>query len=214
MGLCPEALQAGAMSPKSAGARGTCLEGSDSLSVPNPRKARCWNGPVNCRGPIEVERIRDRQGIRAGSSLSGQFRCSGPWLAPGGSSNEVVYASRINVPDYMIKGASTYRILADHLGSPRLIEEGGGHRGGSRRRRQAGSDGGRRRWSCQRARAPWSPLESGRRRHHSNRTFRLLLLHYHSRVALEDLWGRRFFAVRESDPLAGGRNRPALGDGS
>src|SRR5207244_11282437 len=41
-----------------------------------------------------------------------------------GSNNIVsrfVYASRTNVPDYMVKGGATYRILADHLGSPRLV---------------------------------------------------------------------------------------------
>ncbi len=32
-----------------------------------------------------------------------------------------VYGSRFNVPDYMIKGGTTYRIISDHLGSPRLI---------------------------------------------------------------------------------------------
>jgi RHS repeat-associated protein len=32
-----------------------------------------------------------------------------------------VYATRVNVPDYMIKGGVTYRILHDHLGSPRLV---------------------------------------------------------------------------------------------
>jgi RHS repeat-associated protein len=32
-----------------------------------------------------------------------------------------VYATGINVPDYIIKGATTYRIITDHLGSPRLI---------------------------------------------------------------------------------------------
>ena len=32
-----------------------------------------------------------------------------------------VYGSRANVPDYMIKGGVTYRIIADHLGSPRLV---------------------------------------------------------------------------------------------
>jgi RHS repeat-associated protein len=32
-----------------------------------------------------------------------------------------VYGTRINVPEYMIKGGSTYRILTDHLGSPRLV---------------------------------------------------------------------------------------------
>jgi RHS repeat-associated protein len=32
-----------------------------------------------------------------------------------------VYASKANVPDYMIKGATTYRIISDHLGSVRLV---------------------------------------------------------------------------------------------
>jgi RHS repeat-associated protein len=32
-----------------------------------------------------------------------------------------VYATRANVPDYLIKGGETYRILTDHLGSPRLV---------------------------------------------------------------------------------------------
>jgi len=32
-----------------------------------------------------------------------------------------VYATRINVPEYMIKGGVTYRIVTDHLGSPRLV---------------------------------------------------------------------------------------------
>ena len=41
-----------------------------------------------------------------------------------GSGNIVsrfVYASRANVPEYMIKGGVTYRVLTDHLGSPRLV---------------------------------------------------------------------------------------------
>lgn len=32
-----------------------------------------------------------------------------------------VYGSKANVPDYLIKNWQTYRILSDHLGSPRLI---------------------------------------------------------------------------------------------
>ena len=32
-----------------------------------------------------------------------------------------VYGTKINVPDYLIKGTTTYRILSDHLGSPRLV---------------------------------------------------------------------------------------------
>ena len=32
-----------------------------------------------------------------------------------------VYGSRANVPDYLVKGGVTYRILSDHLGSVRLV---------------------------------------------------------------------------------------------
>jgi len=32
-----------------------------------------------------------------------------------------VYASRVNVPDYMIKSDGTYRIISDHQGSPRIV---------------------------------------------------------------------------------------------
>jgi RHS repeat-associated protein len=32
-----------------------------------------------------------------------------------------VYGSRANVPDYMVKGGVTYRIVTDQLGSPRLV---------------------------------------------------------------------------------------------
>ncbi len=32
-----------------------------------------------------------------------------------------IYGTKANVPDYMIKGGVTYRIISDHLGSPRLV---------------------------------------------------------------------------------------------
>jgi RHS repeat-associated protein len=32
-----------------------------------------------------------------------------------------IYATHINVPDYMIKGGVTYKIITDHLGSPRFV---------------------------------------------------------------------------------------------
>jgi RHS repeat-associated protein len=34
---------------------------------------------------------------------------------------EFVYATRVNVPDYLIAGGSNYKIITDHLGSPRLM---------------------------------------------------------------------------------------------
>jgi RHS repeat-associated protein len=41
-----------------------------------------------------------------------------------GSGNVVsrfVYGSKANIPDYMVKGGVTYRIICDHLGSPRIV---------------------------------------------------------------------------------------------
>jgi RHS repeat-associated protein len=35
--------------------------------------------------------------------------------------SQFVYATQLNVPDYLIKGGQTYRIIADERGSPRLI---------------------------------------------------------------------------------------------
>lgn len=32
-----------------------------------------------------------------------------------------IYGSKLNVPDYLVKGGVTYRIISDHLGSPRLV---------------------------------------------------------------------------------------------
>jgi YD repeat-containing protein len=32
-----------------------------------------------------------------------------------------VYATGVNVPDYFLRGSGTYRIITDHLGSPRLV---------------------------------------------------------------------------------------------
>ncbi|MEW8692873.1 MAG: RHS repeat-associated core domain-containing protein [Candidatus Thiodiazotropha endolucinida] len=41
-----------------------------------------------------------------------------------GSNNIIsrfVYGTKINVPDFMVKEGITYRIISDHLGSPRLV---------------------------------------------------------------------------------------------
>jgi YD repeat-containing protein len=41
--------------------------------------------------------------------------------AQGNVISRFVYATRQNIPDLIIKGDVTYRVVADHLGSPRLI---------------------------------------------------------------------------------------------
>ncbi|RME26045.1 MAG: RHS repeat protein, partial [Deltaproteobacteria bacterium] len=47
-----------------------------------------------------------------------------PILQLDGDGNVVarfIYGTRINVPDYMVKGGCIYRIITDHLGSVRLV---------------------------------------------------------------------------------------------
>lgn len=41
--------------------------------------------------------------------------------ASGNVVTRFIYATRSNVPDYMVKGGITYRVLTDHLGSVRLV---------------------------------------------------------------------------------------------
>lgn len=78
-----------------------------------------------------IEYIIDGRNRRIGKKVNGTLTRG--WLYLGqlnpiaeldGSNNVVirfVYGSRPNVPDYMIKGTDTYRIISDNLGSPRLI---------------------------------------------------------------------------------------------
>jgi len=35
--------------------------------------------------------------------------------------SQFVYATHINIPDYIIKGTTTYRVITDHLGSLRFV---------------------------------------------------------------------------------------------
>ncbi len=51
----------------------------------------------------------------------GQLRPIAELDGSGTVTSRFVYGSLGNVPDYFIKGGSTYRVLADHLGSPRLV---------------------------------------------------------------------------------------------
>lgn len=68
-----------------------------------------------------------RVGKKVGGALVQGFLYEGrlsPVAELDGANNVVsrfVYASRANVPDYMIKGGVTYRIITDHLGSVRLV---------------------------------------------------------------------------------------------
>jgi RHS repeat-associated protein len=79
----------------------------------------------------DIQYIVDGQNRRIGKKINGSLAQG--FLYDGqiriaaeldGSNNVVsrfVYADKGNVPSYMIKGGTTYRIISDHLGSPRLV---------------------------------------------------------------------------------------------
>jgi RHS repeat-associated protein len=79
----------------------------------------------------QIDYVIDGQDRRIGKKVNGTLVQGFLYqnkLAPvaelDGANNLVsrfVYGSRRNVPDYMIKGGATYRLIADHLGSVRLV---------------------------------------------------------------------------------------------
>jgi len=79
----------------------------------------------------QVEYLIDGQNRRIGKRVNGTLAQGFLYLDQlkpiaelDGNSNVVsrfVYGSKANVPDYMVKGGNTYRIISDHLGSPRLV---------------------------------------------------------------------------------------------
>jgi RHS repeat-associated protein len=82
-------------------------------------------------GGTQIEYLVDGLGRRAGKRVDGglvQGFLYQDGLRPaaelGGAGNVVsrfVYAAGGTAPDYLVKGGATYRIVADHLGSPRLV---------------------------------------------------------------------------------------------
>lgn len=79
----------------------------------------------------QIDYIIDGSDRRVGKQINGtqtQGFLYGDQLNPvaelDGNNNLVsrfVYGTKINVPDYMVRGGTTYRIISDHLGSPRLV---------------------------------------------------------------------------------------------
>jgi RHS repeat-associated protein len=82
-------------------------------------------------GSTTVEYVIDGQNRRIGKKVNGTLTQGflyqnqlNPVAELDGTGNVVsrfVYGIKANVPDYMVKGGVTYRIVSDHLGSPRLI---------------------------------------------------------------------------------------------
>ena len=86
---------------------------------------------VSLPGGATIEYLIDGQDRRIGKKVNGvsvqgflyQDRLK-PVAELDGSGNVVarfVYGAMDNVPEYLIKGSTAYRIISDHLGSPRLI---------------------------------------------------------------------------------------------
>ncbi|MEE8574154.1 MAG: RHS repeat-associated core domain-containing protein, partial [Thermodesulfobacteriota bacterium] len=79
----------------------------------------------------QIDYVIDAKNRRVGKKINGAltkgFLYSGslnPVAELDGAGNVVsrfVYGDRANVPSYMIKGGNTYRIISDHLGSPRVV---------------------------------------------------------------------------------------------
>ena len=86
---------------------------------------------VSLPGDPQIDYLIDGSNRRIGKKVDGVLvqgflyqNSLNPIAELDGAGNVVsrfVYASRANVPDYLIKGGTTYRIIADHLGSPRLV---------------------------------------------------------------------------------------------
>jgi len=78
-----------------------------------------------------IEYIIDGRNRRVGKKVNGTLEKG--WLYKDGLNpiaeldgtgavvSRFIYATRSNVPDFIIKGGNTYRIISDHLGSPRLV---------------------------------------------------------------------------------------------
>ncbi|NJD69194.1 MAG: RHS repeat-associated core domain-containing protein, partial [candidate division NC10 bacterium] len=78
-----------------------------------------------------IEYVVDGQNRRIGKKVNGtltqgflyqsQLNPVAELDGTGAVISRFVYGSRANVPDYVIKNGVTYRIVSDHLGSPRLV---------------------------------------------------------------------------------------------
>lgn len=103
-------------------AGGTTSYGYDELG--NLRTVRLPDGTA-------IEYLIDGANRRVGKRVNGVI--TRQWLyrnslkpvaelnGAGGIVAQFVYGSKGQVPDYILKGGATYRVISDHLGSPRLI---------------------------------------------------------------------------------------------
>lgn len=83
----------------------------------------------------QIDYVIDAQNRRIGKKVNGTliqgflYQNSLNPIAELDANNNIVsvfvYGSRSNVPDYMIRGGVNYRIISDHLGTPRLVIDSG-----------------------------------------------------------------------------------------
>jgi hypothetical protein len=86
---------------------------------------------VRLPGDVTIDYIVDGENRRIGKMVNGSLVQGflykdqlNPIAELDGDNNVIsrfVYGTKVNVPDYMIKEGVTYRIVSDHLGSPRLV---------------------------------------------------------------------------------------------
>ncbi len=89
------------------------------------------NLPDGTRVEYVIDGANRRIGKKVNGTLvqgflySGGLRITAELDALGNLVSRFVYGTRANVPDYMTRAGVTYRIISDHLGSPRLVVDTG-----------------------------------------------------------------------------------------
>jgi RHS repeat-associated protein len=86
---------------------------------------------VNLPDGTAIDYVIDGRNRRIGKKVNGalteaylydgQLRPVAELDASGNVVSRFIYATHVNVPDYIIKGGVTYKIITDHLGSPRFV---------------------------------------------------------------------------------------------
>jgi len=86
---------------------------------------------VTLPGGTVIDYLTDGKNRRIGKKVNGaltqgflyqdQLKPLAELDGAGNIVSRFVYATRVNAPDYMVKGGVTYRLITDHLGSPRLV---------------------------------------------------------------------------------------------
>ena len=106
----------------------TNMRRDDELRVRRARQsARAWRPPAGSPIAYIVDGENRRVGKQVGGTLTQGFLYKDALnvvVQLDGSGNVVnrfVFGTKPNVPDYFTASAGTFRILSDHLGSPRLI---------------------------------------------------------------------------------------------